>query len=165
MISSDPTTSATQSILASSTTIPSPVRRSPPPLMLRVGDELVQPWQLGFCWAADGDGFCGDAVESDGPVVVADEPVVIDFPLAGWEFTAAADADCAGVVVLVERTVDGAWTIEVSGPEGFYPIDLRGEGPEGDVDYRFIAAMSGPSHADDPVDTVDRGAPGSCDLG
>lgn len=119
---------------------------SPPPVTLRFLDRSVQLAPYSYCYKS----LCVDGGPSE-PLQEVGSPdqVVVEFPLAGWGFTAyfsPAGDDCGRVQAApLTPTGEGTFVLEPVGVADTYDVGLFGEGDGSlGVSFRWTTPTDGP---------------------
>ncbi len=119
---------------------------SPPPVTLRFSDQSIELHAYTYCYG----NVCADgAPPSNPPDVGHPEDVSVDFPLAGWTFTAfftPAGERCGRTQqIRLESSGDGEFVVRPAGHSGTYDVTLFGRG-DGDlaVTFRWTTPTDGP---------------------
>jgi hypothetical protein len=119
---------------------------APPPVTVRSGDRSIElrPWT--YCY---GNGCVDGIPPADPPDIGSPEQVVVEYPLAGWSFTASfrpADDECGRQQdVPLEPRGDRTQVLSPAGHAATYEVTLFGEG-NGDlfVTFRWTTPSDGP---------------------
>jgi hypothetical protein len=114
-----------------------PELEAPPPVTVRFFDESVALQAWTYCYRT----VCADgSPPADPPDVSNPEEVVVEFPLAGWSFTAyfrPAANECGRVQeVPLEAAGDGRFLLRPAGYADTYDVTLFGRG-DGDLFTTF----------------------------
>ncbi len=109
-----------------------------PPTVRVAGDEAVldlRPWTT--CWRY----YCADGAPLNPEEIAARDAILVEFPVAGWEFSATAtnrSDDCGrNQTIQLEPVGPTVHRLTPIGRAGDYEITLTGRGPEGDLFVTF----------------------------
>jgi hypothetical protein len=118
-----------------------------PPTVRVAGDEDVlelRPWTT--CWRS----YCADgAPPRDPEEISAQRAVIVEFPVADWQFSATAtdrSTECGrNQTVELDPIGPTVFRLDPMGPPGDYTITLTGRGPGGDlfVSFRWQTTTEG----------------------
>lgn len=139
-------------------------RSSPPPLVVRNGDDEVALPAFSYCWNEGDPGICADGQPTEPlPAFDAGQPLTIGFEIPGWDFTAGSLSNCQAGSWTLTPVGDIEWELAATGIVDRSLLMIFGRGPQGDAAYALALESAG-DDGDDSDDGIGQAPRGTIQL-